>query len=41
MGIIRAAAQAIGGSFADQWLEVIEPGNMGERTVFAEGVISW
>ncbi len=38
MGIIRAAAQAIGGSFADQWLEVIEPGNMGERTVFAEGV---
>lgn len=38
MGIIKAAAQAIGGSFADQWLEVIEPGNMGERTVFAEGV---
>ena len=25
MGLIKAVAQAVGGSFADQWLEVIEP----------------
>ena len=30
MGIIRAAAHAVGGGLADQWLEVIEPENMGE-----------
>ena len=29
MGIIRAAAHAVGGGLADQWLEVIEPENMG------------
>lgn len=34
MGIIRAAAHAVGGGLADQWLEVIEPENMGEQTVF-------
>lgn len=38
MGIIKALATAIGGSLADQWLEVIEPGNMGDQTVFASGV---
>ena len=32
MGIIRAAAHAVGGGLADQWLEVIEPENMGEQT---------
>ena len=26
MGIIRAIRQTIGGTLADQWLEVIEPG---------------
>lgn len=26
MGIIKAAADAVRGAFADQWLEVIEPG---------------
>ena len=31
MGIIRAAAHAVGGGLADQWLEVIEPENMGEE----------
>lgn len=31
MGIIRAAAQAIGGSLADQWLEVYEPDDMGDK----------
>ena len=28
MGIIRAIRQTIGGTLADQWLEVIEPENM-------------
>ena len=37
MGIIRAAGKAIGGGLADQWLEVIEPGDMGDQTVFAAG----
>ncbi len=39
MGIIRAAAHAVGGGLADQWLEVIEPENMGEQTVFSAGVV--
>ena len=34
MGIIRAAAHAVGGGLADQWLEVIEPENMGNRPYF-------
>lgn len=34
MGLIKALSSAIGGSLADQWLEVIEPDNMGEGTVF-------
>ena len=38
MGIIKAAADAVRGAFADQWLEVIEPGNMGDQTVFSVGV---
>lgn len=38
MGILKAAAKAVGGSLADQWLEVIEPGDISDRTVFAEGV---
>lgn len=38
MGIIRAAGQAVSGSLADQWLEVIEPDNMGNMTVFTSGV---
>lgn len=38
MGIIKAIGQAISGGFADQWLEVIEPDNMGDQTVFASGV---
>lgn len=31
MGIIKAVTQAVGGAFADQWLEVIEADNMGIR----------
>ncbi|MEA4823417.1 MAG: SPFH domain-containing protein [Clostridiaceae bacterium] len=38
MGLIRAVAGAIGGGLADQWLEVIEPENMGEYTVMTRGV---
>ncbi len=38
MGILKAAAMAIGGSLADQWLDVIEAGEMGDQTVFTFGV---
>lgn len=38
MGIIKAVAGAIGGSLADQWLEVIEPDNMSDTTVVTGGV---
>ena len=38
MGIIKAAAGAIGGGLADQWLEIIEPGEMSDRTVMTTGV---
>ncbi len=37
MGIIKAAVTAMRGALADQWLEVMEPGNMGDQTVFASG----
>lgn len=38
MGIIRAAMEAVSGGLADQWLEVYEPDDMGDRTVFTRGV---
>lgn len=38
MGIIKAVSTAISGSLADQWLEVLEAGNMGAQTVFTSGV---
>ena len=38
MGIIKAVTTAVGGALADQWLEAIEPEDMGDRTVFARGV---
>lgn len=38
MGLIRSAVAAAGGSLGDQWLEVIEPANMGEGIVFSKGV---
>lgn len=37
MGIIRAAAHAVGGGLADQWLEVIEPEIWGNRPYFPAG----
>ncbi len=30
MGLIKAATSSVGGGLADQWLEVIEPDNMGD-----------
>ena len=38
MGIIKALTSAVGGSLADQWLEVMEAADMGEQTVFSQGV---
>lgn len=38
MGIIKAFVGAVGGSLADQWLEVIEAGDMSDTTVFTKGV---
>lgn len=39
MGLIKAIAGAIGGGLADQWLEVLEPNDMGEQTVFTDAAI--
>lgn len=38
MGLIKAAINAVKGSLADQWLEVVEADDMGDDTVFCEGV---
>ena len=38
MGIIKAIGQAFKGGLGDQWLEVIEPDNMGDQTVFCRGI---
>lgn len=38
MGIIKAIASAVGGGLADQWLEVVEPDEMDDKTVFTRGV---
>ena len=38
MGLIKAVVGAIGGKFADSWLEVLEADNMDGNTVFTKGV---
>lgn len=38
MGIIKAAINSIGGSFADQWLEYIKAGSLDSQTVMSAGV---
>ncbi len=38
MGIIKAFTGAVGGSLADQWLEVVEADNMSDSIVFTSGV---
>ncbi len=37
MGLIKAAMGAIGGTLADQWLDAVESGPMGDQTVFSAG----
>ena len=39
MGIIRAAAKSLSSGLADQWLEVIEPSDMGAQTVMTPGIM--
>lgn len=39
MGLIRAVAEAVGGSLADQWLDVYEPDDMGDQTIFTSGIM--
>ena len=38
MGIIRAATRSVRSGLADQWLEVVEPNNMGAQTLMTKGV---
>ncbi len=38
MGIIKAFAGAVSGGLAEQWLEVIESGEMDDRTVMTSGI---
>ena len=38
MGIIKAVTQAVGSALGDQWLEAIEPDDMGDQTVFVRGI---
>ncbi len=39
MGLIKAAVGSVTGALSAQFLEVVEPENMGEQTVFCRGVI--
>lgn len=38
MGIIKAVATAVKGGLSDQWMEIMEAGDMGGQTVFTAGV---
>ena len=38
MGLIKATFNALGGSLADSWLEVLEADNMSDTTVFTKAV---
>ncbi|GAA2912934.1 SPFH domain-containing protein [Enterococcus pseudoavium] len=38
MGLFKAATSSIGGGLADQWLEIIEPADMGQTTVMSKGI---
>lgn len=38
MGLIKAATSTLGSGLADQWLEVVEPAEMGQQTVMTKGV---
>ena len=39
MGIIKAVTGAVSGALADSWLEVMEPDDMGDQTVFTSGTM--
>ncbi len=39
MGIMKAFGQAVGGTLADAWKEVIEADDMSDQTVFTKGVL--
>lgn len=39
MGLMLAFTGALGGTFADQWRDIIVPGKFGERTVVAPGTL--
>ena len=39
MGIIRAAVKSINSGFADQWIEVIEPSDLGAQTLMTPGIL--
>ena len=39
MGLIRAALSTVTGAVGDQFLERVEPGSMGEHTVFTKGIV--
>lgn len=38
MGLIRAAVSAVGGSLADQWLEVVQAEDMDNSTILVRGI---
>lgn len=38
IGLFKAATSSIGGGLADQWLEIIEPADIGQTTVMSKGV---
>ena len=38
MGIIKAIGTAVKGGLSDQWLEIMEAGDMGGQTLFTAGV---
>lgn len=38
MGLIKAATNTIGSGLADQWLEIVEPDQLGDQTVMTKGV---
>ncbi len=39
MGIVRAIASSVGGTFADQWKEIVTAGSFDEYTVVAPGIL--
>ena len=39
MGIVKAFSDAVNGSIADQWIEIITAGQFDERTAVAPGIL--